>query len=190
MVGLIQSHSSQDSLSELRLPPWFQRGGSAPSGHRVEPFTSMPGQISPPLIGLPAANRPRQRSTLIGIDDVQSALNRSRASGVPLHQHRSRNLNPPFNPRRLNPEYRTDQRNRCSSTPRVARFARECACESRGKVTVEGAQFRLPTATQQLLGSILEELQGDPFLDEPAWKQGAHRSQQQRDGLIKSRPAA
>lgn len=47
---------------------------------------------------------------LIGIDDVQKSLNRSRASVYRYTNTDPRNLNPPFNPRRLNPEYRSDQK--------------------------------------------------------------------------------
>ena len=63
---------------------------------------------------------------LIGIDDVQRALNRSRASVYRYTNTDPRNLNPPFNPRKLNPEYRSDQKEPLLFHPNeVARFARD-----------------------------------------------------------------
>ena len=44
---------------------------------------------------------------LVGIDEVQKFLNRSRASVYRYTNTDLRNLNPSFNPRKLNPEYRT-----------------------------------------------------------------------------------
>ena len=67
-----------------------------------------------------------------------------------------RNLNPPFNPRKLNPEYRTDQKEALMFHPNeVARFARDVLRIK--EVTVEVLNSP-STATQQLLSSILEEL--------------------------------
>ena len=40
---------------------------------------------------------------LVGIEDVQKSLNRSRASVYRYTNTDPRNLNPPFNPRKLNP---------------------------------------------------------------------------------------
>ena len=48
--------------------------------------------------------------SLVPIDDVQKSLNRSRASVYRYTNTDTRNLNPPFNPRKLNPEYRSDQK--------------------------------------------------------------------------------
>ena len=63
---------------------------------------------------------------LIGIDEVQKALNRSRASVYRYTNTDPRNLNPPFNPRKLNPEYRSDQKEPLQFHPNeVARFARD-----------------------------------------------------------------
>ena len=63
---------------------------------------------------------------LIGIDEVQKALNRSRASVYRYTNTDPRNLNPPFNPRKLNPEYRSDQKDPLMFHPNeVARFARD-----------------------------------------------------------------
>jgi hypothetical protein len=93
---------------------------------------------------------------LIGIDDVQKALNRSRASVYRYTNTDPRNLNPPFNPRKLNPEYRSDQKDALLFHPNeVARFARDVLRIK--EVTVEVLNSP-STATQQLLTAILEEL--------------------------------
>lgn len=93
---------------------------------------------------------------LIGIDEVQRALNRSRASVYRYTNTDPRNLNPPFNPRKLNPEYRSDQKDPLMFHPNeVARFARDVLRIK--EVTVEILNSP-STATQQLLGAILEEL--------------------------------
>jgi hypothetical protein len=96
-------------------------------------------------------------SGLIGIDEVQKALNRSRASVYRYTNTDPRQLNPPFNPRRLNPEYRSDQKDPLLFHPHeVARFARDVLRIK--EVTVEVLNSP-STATQQLLGAILAELQ-------------------------------
>jgi len=83
-------------------------------------------------------------------------LNRSRASVYRYTNTDPRNLNPPFNPRKLNPEYRSDQKEPLMFHPNeVARFARDVLRIK--EVTVEVLNSP-STATQQLLGSILEEL--------------------------------
>jgi hypothetical protein len=93
---------------------------------------------------------------LIPIDDVQKALNRSRASVYRYTNTDPRNLNPPFNPRKLNPEYRSDQKDPLLFHPNeVARFARDVLRIK--EVTVEVLNSP-STATQQLLGAILDEL--------------------------------
>ena len=93
---------------------------------------------------------------LIGIDEVQKALNRSRASVYRYTNTDPRNLNPPFNPRKLNPEYRSDQKDALLFHPQeVARFARDVLRIK--EVTVEVLNSP-STATQQLLTAILEEL--------------------------------
>jgi hypothetical protein len=93
---------------------------------------------------------------LIGIDEVQRCLNRSRASVYRYTNTDPRNLNPPFNPRKLNPEYRSDQKEALLFHPNeVARFARDVLRIK--EVTVEVLNSP-STATQQLLSSILEEL--------------------------------
>ena len=63
---------------------------------------------------------------LVGIDEVQKFLNRSRASVYRYTNTDLRNLNPSFNPRKLNPEFRTDQKDPLKFHPNeVARFAKD-----------------------------------------------------------------
>ena len=94
---------------------------------------------------------------LIGIDEVQSCLNRSRASVYRYTNTDARNLNPPFNPRKLNAEYRSDQKDPLLFHPNeVARFARDVLRIK--EVTVEVLNSP-SSATQHLLIAILEELQ-------------------------------
>jgi hypothetical protein len=93
---------------------------------------------------------------LIGIDDVQRALNRSRASVYRYTNTDPRNLNPTFNPRKLNPEYRSDQKEPLLFHPNeVARFARDVLRIKEVTVEVLNSPY---SATQQLLSSILDEL--------------------------------
>ena len=97
-----------------------------------------------------------QAESLVGIDDVQKSLNRSRASVYRYTNTDTRNLNPPFNPRKLNPEYRSDQKDPLLFHPNeVARFAKDILRIK--EVTVEVLNSP-STATQQVLISILEEL--------------------------------
>jgi hypothetical protein len=103
-----------------------------------------------------AANSAESAENLIGIDEVQRSLNRSRASVYRYTNTDPRNLNPAFNPRKLNPEYRSDQKEPLMFHPNeVARFARDVLRIK--EVTVEVLNSP-STATQQLLSSILEEL--------------------------------
>ena len=123
------------------------------------------GQIDPEVsgaiadgskIGVPPEGASQASEGLICIDDVQKALNRSRASVYRYTNTEPRNLNPPFNPRKLNPEYRTDQKDALLFHPNeVARFARDVLRIK--EVTVEVLNSP-STATQQLLGAILDEL--------------------------------
>ncbi|MEB3242603.1 MAG: hypothetical protein VKO44_03115 [Cyanobacteriota bacterium] len=93
---------------------------------------------------------------LIGIDEVQKALNRSRASVYRYTNTDPRNINPPFNPRKLNPEFRGDVKQPLMfHANEVARFARDVLRIKEVTVEVLNAPS---TATQQLLGSILDEL--------------------------------
>ena len=97
-----------------------------------------------------------QSEALVGIDDVQKSLNRSRASVYRYTNTDPRNLNPPFNPRKLNPEYRSDQKDPLLFHPNeVARFAKDVLRIK--EVTVEVLNSP-STATQQVLNAILDEL--------------------------------
>tara|TARA_B100000965_G_scaffold405419_1_gene439486 strand:+ start:1182 stop:1529 length:348 start_codon:yes stop_codon:yes gene_type:complete len=93
---------------------------------------------------------------LVGIDEVQRFLNRSRASVYRYTNTDLRNLNPSFNPRKLNPEYRSDQKEPLRFHPNeIARFAKDILRIK--EVTVE--VFNTPSsASQNLLIEILEEL--------------------------------
>ena len=128
-----------------------------------------------------------EAETLIGIDEVQRSLNRSRASVYRYTNTDPRNLNPPFNPRKLNPEYRSDQKEPLVFHPHeVARFARDVLRIK--EVTVEVLNSP-STATQQLLASILEELRAIRTrldgADAPPADLHLHRQQHSQ-----SRPAA
>lgn len=94
--------------------------------------------------------------SLIGIEDVQKALNRSRASVYRYTNTDPRNINPPFNPRKLNPEFRSDiKQPLLFHANEVARFARDVLRIKEVTVEVLNAPS---TATQDLLGHILTEL--------------------------------
>lgn len=111
--------------------------------------------LSPSACG-PAVEAVDGSEGLIGIEEVQKCLNRSRASVYRYTNTDPRNLNPPFNPRKLNPEYRSDQKEPLMFHPNeVARFARDVLRIK--EVTVEVLNSP-STATQQLLNAILEEL--------------------------------
>ncbi len=116
---------------------------------------SVSAALNPPLAE--AAGDPAEPADgLIGIEEVQKCLNRSRASVYRYTNTDPRNLNPPFNPRKLNPEYRSDQKEPLMFHPNeVARFARDVLRIK--EVTVEVLNSP-STATQQLLNAILEEL--------------------------------
>lgn len=95
-------------------------------------------------------------SSLIGIDEVQKALNRSRASVYRYTNTDPRNINPPFNPKKLNPEFRSDiKQPLVFHANEVARFARDVLRIKEVTVEVLNAPS---TATQELLSSILNEL--------------------------------
>ncbi|KEF43228.1 MAG: resolvase [Cyanobium sp. CACIAM 14] len=121
----------------------------APAGQT--PIATLPAHPPGPFQAASGSEEP-----LIGIDEVQRSLNRSRASVYRYTNTDPRNLNPPFNPRKLNPEYRSDQKDPLMFHPHeVARFARDVLRIK--EVTVEVLNSP-STATQQLLASILEEL--------------------------------
>ena len=134
-----------------------------------------------------AANSAESAENLIGIDEVQRSLNRSRASVYRYTNTDPRNLNPPFNPRKLNPEYRSDQKEPLMFHPNeVARFARDVLRIK--EVTVEVLNSP-STATQQLLGSILEELRTIRSLLSEAEPRPANLDAR-REQHDQSRPAA
>ena len=120
--------------------------------------------------------------SLVGIDEVQKSLNRSRASVYRYTNTDTRNLNPPFNPRKLNTEYRSDQKDPLLFHPNeVARFAKDVLRIK--EVTVEVLSTP-STATQQVLASILEELKlirrhFESIKESPS-KLSAHRDLQDR----------
>ena len=93
---------------------------------------------------------------LLTIDEVQKTLNRSRASVYRYTNTDARNLNPSFNPRKLNTEFRSDQKDQLLFHPNeVARFAKDILRIK--EVTVE--IFNSPSSeTQNTLNAILEEL--------------------------------
>ena len=94
--------------------------------------------------------------TLIGIEEVQRSLNRSRASVYRYTNTDTRNINPAFNPRKLNPEYRTDQKDPLLFHPNeVARFAKDILRIKEVNVEVLNSPS---SVTQNVLNSILEEL--------------------------------
>ena len=99
---------------------------------------------------------------LVGIDEVQKFLNRSRASVYRYTNTDSRNLNPNFNPRKLNPEFRTDQKDPLRFHPNeIARFAKDILRIK--DVTVE--VFNSPSsAAQNTLSEILDELKNIRYL--------------------------
>jgi hypothetical protein len=124
---------------------------------------------------------------LVGIEDVQKSLNRSRASVYRYANTDPANLNPPFNPRKLNPEYRSDQKDPLLFHPNeVARFARDVLRIR--EVTVEVLNSP-STATQQILNAILEEVralrQRLDALDRPPTSLDERRSSHEQ-----ARPAA
>ena len=94
--------------------------------------------------------------SLLTIDEVQKTLNRSRASVYRYTNTDTRNLNPPFNPRKLNTEFRSDQKDQLLFHPNeVARYAKDILRIK--EVTVE--IFNSPSSeTQNTLNAILEEL--------------------------------
>jgi hypothetical protein len=99
---------------------------------------------------------PETGQSLLDIEAVQRAVNRSRASiyryaNTDLHE-----LNPDFDPRKLNPEHRLDKKDPLLFHPNeVARFARDVLKIRQVTVELLSAPH---TATQELLGEILVEL--------------------------------
>ncbi len=94
---------------------------------------------------------------LIPIEAVQQILSRSRASVYRYANTDPVDLNPPFNPKCLNPEIRSDKDAPLMFHPNeVARFAQEMMGIK--QVTIEVAQ-PAETETNRLLQAVLAELQ-------------------------------
>jgi hypothetical protein len=93
---------------------------------------------------------------LMTVEEVQKALNRSRASIYRYANTDPTQLNPAYDPTQLNPELRLNKDDPLQFHPNeVARFARDVLGIK--QVTIE-VQQPLETTTQELLRSILEEL--------------------------------
>jgi hypothetical protein len=94
---------------------------------------------------------------LIPIESVQKLLNRSRASVYRYANTDPNDLNPPFNPKCLNPEIRKDKDAPLMFHPNeVARFAQDVLGIK--QVTIEVTQSP-ETETHRLLQAVLDELQ-------------------------------
>ena len=121
---------------------------------------SFSGEHPAEAIGFPSPSMDADPTggSLIGIEEVQKALNRSRASVYRYTNTDPRNINPPFNPRKLNPEFRSDiKQPLLFHANEVARFARDVLRIKEVTVEVLNAPS---TATQEILGQILNELIG------------------------------
>lgn len=91
------------------------------------------------------------------IEVVQKVLHRSRASIYRYTNTEPQNLNPPYNPKQLNPELRLNKTDPLLFHPNeVARFAKDVLAVH--QVTIE-VQKSAPDETQDLLRAILAELQ-------------------------------
>ena len=146
------------------------------------------GSLHPQGVSADAAAPGDSNENLIGIDEVQRCLNRSRASVYRYTNTDPRNLNPPFNPRKLNPEYRSDQKEPLMFHPNeVARFARDVLRIK--EVTVEVLNSP-STATQQLLSSILDELKAIRSLLSEAEGRPTQLDSRRGDQHEQARPAA
>jgi hypothetical protein len=103
---------------------------------------------------------------LIPIESVQKILNRSRASVYRYANTHQTLLNPPFDPKCLNPEIRNDKDAPLMFHPNeVARFAQDVLGIK--QVTIELAQ-PAETETNRLLLLVLTELQAiKTILEQP-----------------------
>ncbi len=91
------------------------------------------------------------------IEAIQKVLHRSRASIYRYTNTDPHNLNPPYNPKLLNPELRLNKTDALLFHPNeVARFAKDVLAIH--QVTIE-VQQPPPDVTQDLLRAILAELQ-------------------------------
>jgi hypothetical protein len=94
-------------------------------------------------------------SGLLSVEDVQKHLNRSRASVYRYANTDPKLLNPPYDPKRLNPEVRQDKDDPLTFRPlEVQRFAEEVL----GLNPTIRVQTPEDTVTQALMRDILQEL--------------------------------
>jgi hypothetical protein len=101
---------------------------------------------------------PDQSAGLMDIDAVQQALNRSRASVYRYANTDPQEVNPPYDPKRLNAELRTAETDPLRFHPNeVARFAKDILRIRQVTINIENAP---PDKTQQILLDILTELKG------------------------------
>lgn len=95
---------------------------------------------------------------LLDVEAVQKAINRSRASVYRYANTDPNELNPPYNPKRLNAELRTSKDDPLLFHPNeVARFATNILKIRDVKVELRQVP---PDKTQELLQEILTELKG------------------------------
>lgn len=115
-----------------------------------------PNFVSTPTSAEGAAPEVSSDSGMLDLEAVQRALNRSRASIYRYANTDPLEVNPPFNPKRLNPEYRKDPREALMFHPNeVARFAQDVLKIKQVTVEVLSSPH---TATQTLLEALLEEM--------------------------------
>ena len=96
-----------------------------------------------------------ETSSLLSVEDVQKYLNRSRASVYRYANTDPRILNPPFDPKKLNPEIRQDKDDALKFRPQeIQRFAEEVL----GLNPTIRVQTPEDTVTQTLLREVLQEL--------------------------------
>ena len=115
-----------------------------------------PNFVPTPASADGAAPEVSSDSGMLDLEAVQRALNRSRASIYRYANTDPLEVNPPFNPKRLNPEYRKDPREALMFHPNeVARFAQDVLKIKQVTVEVLSSPH---TATQTLLEALLEEM--------------------------------
>lgn len=111
----------------------------------LDPLTSEPSALDAPDV-----------AQLMPVEAVQQAIGRSRASVYRYANTDPNDLNPPYDPNRLNPELRMTKDDPLMFHPNeVARFAKDVL---RQNVTIQ-VQEAPPNVTHDLLRAILQELQ-------------------------------
>ncbi|MGG6266472.1 resolvase [Leptolyngbya sp. AN03gr2] len=94
---------------------------------------------------------------LMDVEAVQKTLNRSRASVYRYANTDPELLNPPFDPKKLNPELRTSANDPLIfHSNEVARFAKDVLKIKQVTIEIQEPQ---PNKTQEVLEAILAELQ-------------------------------